>query len=251
MTHSWLIFILLAAAGFWAGAQNAVAGGGSFITLSVLVLAGLDPKLANIVSTVAMFPGQIVSAAGGRRLIPKDCEPSFWRLAFVSLVGGAAGGALLLLTPQALFAWLVPWLVLFATGIFALGAIGKRPAGTERGNAAPGLILALQFAVAVYGGYYSGGIGFLMLALLTFGGIHVRSASAIKNVLAAVLNSSAILIFVATTSLPFWTIIALGSGAIAGNAGGVWILKRIHEAALTVIIICLGLALSIGLFVRS
>ena len=250
MDESWFLLLLLVIAGLWAGAQNTLAGGGSFITLSALVLAGLDPKLANIVSTVAMFPGQLVSAAGGRRLVPADASPSFAALAIVSFLGGAAGGMLLLLTPAVVFGWLVPWLVLFATGIFALSAVGKRPSASGR-RLHPRLILALQFLVALYGGYYSGGIGFLMLALLGFSGMPLRGASAIKNILAAVLNSSAVIIFLATTTLPLAAVVALGAGSIAGNAWGVWVLRRIDERVLTIFIICLGLALSIGLFAKA
>lgn len=247
MLHETMLLLLVAVAGVWAGAQNAVAGGGSFITLGALVLAGLDPKLANIVSTIAMFPGQIVSGFAGRRLIEGPVAPSLAALAAVSLVGGAVGGALLLLTPEAVFHALVPWLVLFATAIFAIGAADKGGKGGARRLPGAG-VLPLQFAVAVYGGYYSGGIGFLMLALLGFTGVGVKAASAIKNVLAAVLNSSAVLVFLATTQVPLTFTAALATGAMAGNAWGVWLLKRISDSTLSMIVIVVGLALTFSLF---
>ncbi len=250
MHDQWYILVLLAAAGAWAGAQNAVAGGGSFVTMPALVLVGMDPKLANIASAVAIYPGQLVSAVGNRRLITMNPAPPLYGLAFVSLLGGAAGSMLLLLTPGAVFDWLVPWLILFATGIFALGAVRKQPLAS--GNRLhPGLVLALEFLVAVYGGYYGGGVGFLMMALLGFSGARLRSATAIKNVLVAVLNGSAVFVFVVTTALPLGAVAAVGTGAVAGTVGGVWLLRRIHERILTIVIICLGLAFSIGLFIRS
>src|SRR6478672_8712802 len=101
-------WILLIGAGIWAGAQNALAGGGSFVTLGVLVLAGLDPRTANITSTIALFPGQV--ATGAERL-------SLKALVLISLAGGIFGAMLLLVTPPTFFAGLVPWLVLFATAV--------------------------------------------------------------------------------------------------------------------------------------
>jgi len=110
---------VLFVAGLWAGAQNALAGGGSFITLPALILAGLDPKLANITSTMALFPGQITTGIAGRRLVSGAERLSFRALAWISLVGGVAGAGLLIVTPSRVFSSMVPWLVLAATGIFA------------------------------------------------------------------------------------------------------------------------------------
>ena len=107
---------LLAAAGLWAGIQNALAGGGSFVTLPALILAGVDPRAANITSTVALFPGQVVTGASGRSLATGAAGLSLAMLVGLSLVGGIAGALLLLATPSATFAALLPWLVLAATG---------------------------------------------------------------------------------------------------------------------------------------
>ena len=102
--------------------QNALAGGGSFVTLGALVLAGLEPRAANITSTIALFPGQVTTGYAGRRLASGTPRLSFAALFGISLAGGVLGAALLLATPPTFFASLVPWLVLFATGVFAWGS---------------------------------------------------------------------------------------------------------------------------------
>jgi len=151
------------AAGFWAGLQNSLAGGGSFVTLPVLILSGMTPLAANITSTVALFPGQVTSGLAGRRLVTGAGRLPFWVLFVVSVLGGALGGLLLLKTPSSIFALLVPWLVLFATSVFAWGSFLRKP-GEFKVHLAPfGAVLA-QFVIAIYGGYFGGGIGFLMMA---------------------------------------------------------------------------------------
>src|SRR6186713_1452299 len=114
------VFIFLA--GMVAGAQNALAGGGSFVTLGMLVLAGLDPRAANITSTIALFTGQVATGYAGRRMTSGAEGLSFRTLFIISLAGGAVGALLLLATPPTFFAGLVPWLVLFATAVFFWGS---------------------------------------------------------------------------------------------------------------------------------
>ena len=118
---------VLLLAGVVAGVQNALAGGGSFVTLGALVLAGLEPRAANITSTIALFPGQVTTGYAGRRLASGTPRLSFAALFGISLAGGVLGAALLLATPPTFFASLVPWLVLFATGVFAWGSFVRRP----------------------------------------------------------------------------------------------------------------------------
>src|SRR3954451_16464984 len=147
--------LLLLLAGLWAGAQNALAGGGSFITLPALILAGLDARAANITSTVALFPGQVTTGLAGRTLVSGAQQLSFKALFAISLIGGAVGGLLLLATPAAAFARMVPWLVLFATTMFAWGSFARRPSSTVPLGPIPAGVI--QFLIAIYGGYFSGG----------------------------------------------------------------------------------------------
>src|SRR4051812_30019779 len=117
MTMLLLIFV----AGIWAGAQNSLAGGGSFVTLPALIVSGMSPLAANITSTVALFPGQITAGYAGRDLVSGAGSLSFRALFVLSVIGGAVGGLLLLNTSPAVFGRLVPWLVLFATAVFVWG----------------------------------------------------------------------------------------------------------------------------------
>jgi hypothetical protein len=192
---------LLIAAGLWAGAQNALAGGGAFVTLPVLMATGLDARIANLTSTVALFPGQVVAGFRGRTMVADRTVLPVVVLVAINLGGGAVGAGLLLITPSAAFARLVPWLVLFATGLFMAGGLRARQAGTGTGMRPPAFG-AIQFAIAVYGGYFGGGNGFLMLAALTLAGLATRSAVALKNILIALINAAAVIVFVVRSSKP-------------------------------------------------
>jgi uncharacterized protein len=242
-----IAFIVLA--GLWAGLQNSLAGGGSFVTLPVLILSGLTPLAANITSTVALFPGQVTAGWAGRKLVSGAGSLPFRALFAISIAGGALGGLLLLKTPSTVFARLVPWLVLFATAMFAWGSFARQP-GQAQVRLKPAGTATAQFLIAVYGGYFGGGIGFLMMAALTMAGMPTRNAAATKNALAGVMNASAVLLFLFSPQLHWIEPLALGSGAMVGNVLGAWALNRVNERALRIVIVCIGIALTIGLFAR-
>jgi uncharacterized membrane protein YfcA len=244
------VLALLALAGLWAGAQNALAGGGSFITLPALMLTGLDARAANITSTVALFPGQLTTGLRGREFAQGAQGLSFRALTVISLVGGGFGAALLLMTPSSVFAHMVPWLVLVATAAFAWGSFGPGVRRAER-RLAPWLAGALQFGIAVYGGYFGGGIGFLMLAVMTLAALPVRSAAATKNMLAAAMNFTAVVVFLFSGEVRWLSGLVLGLGAVVGGLAGAWMLKRVNERVLRIVVIVIGVALTVGLFVRG
>ena len=245
-----LMLLLIFAAGLWAGLQNALAGGGSFVTLPALIMSGMSPLAANITSTVALFPGQVTSGLAGRSLVTGAGRLSFKALFGISVVGGALGGLLLLNTPLSIFSRLVPWLVLFATAMFAWGSFRRKPANLAAAQIGPVPTGIAQFFIAIYGGYFGGGIGFLMMAALSMAGVTARHAAATKNVLASVMNAAAVALFV-TSPLVHWPqAIALGAGAILGGLAGVWALRRVNERWLRIAIVCIGLALTVGLFVK-
>jgi uncharacterized protein len=245
-----MTYVILFIAALWAGAQNALAGGGTFITLPALMLTGMSALSANITSTIALFPGQIASTWGGRGHVTSVGGLSFKALVILSFVGGILGAILLLVTPSPIFARMVPWLVLFATAIFAYGSFmprkAEKPPVLNKWGAA-----ASQFAISVYGGYFGGGIGFLMLAALTAAGLSIRSASANKNVLAGVMNASAVAIFMFSPQV-YWLpcAIACVGAAIGGWIGG-HIVSRINEKILRIAAMAIGVALTIGLFWRA
>jgi uncharacterized protein len=244
------MLILLAVAALLAGIQNALAGGGSFLTFPALLLTGLDARAANITSTVALFPGQITTSLAARNLVAGVGGLSFRMLFAISLVGGALGALLLLATPPSWFAKMVPFLVLFATAVFAWGSFMRRPT-PARGQLGLRQAAVAQFLIAIYGGYFGGGIGFLMLAALTMAGLPVRTAGATKNALAAVMNASAVVIFLFSPDV-YWAQAAIAAvAAIVGGQIGAWMLHRVNEKALRVAVVIIGLVLTVALFVRE
>ncbi len=242
-----LIFVV----GVWAGVQNALAGGGSFVTLPTLILSGLDARAANIASTVALLPGQVVMGWVGRKGATGVGPLRLHALVLISLAGGAVGAMLLLITPSSFFAKLVPWLVLFATVLFAYGSFFRKPREQDGSSLPAWASAAIQAGIAVYGGYFGGGIGFLMLAALTAAGLAVRTAGATKNVLAAVMNASAVVVFLFTPHLAWGRIAALGAGCVLGGYAGANALRFLPQTLIRVVVVGLGLVLTVGLFVRG
>lgn len=239
---------LLVLAGIWAGAQNALAGGGSFITLPALMAAGLDARVANLTSTVALFPGQITTALANRKLVSGIGPLGFPLLLAISLGGGVVGALLLLATPSNLFRAMLPWLVLAATLLFARGAFGRKVEAADLGAGPLGLG---QFGVAVYGGYFGGGIGFLMLALFTLAGAAVKEAQANKNALAAAMNLSGAAVFIASGEVDWPRALALGAGSVAGGYLGARLIARVPDRVLKIAVVVIGLALFAGLLWRG
>ena len=244
-----MILALLFVAALWAGIQNALAGGGSFLTLPALMFTGMDARAANITSTIALFPGQVATGMTGRGHVSGVAGLSFVMLFFISLVGGIVGAIILLVTPSGVFARLVPWLVLFATAVFAWGSFGPRAEAKPRMGTFGAA--GAQFLISIYGGYFGGGIGFLMLAALTAAGQSVRTAGATKNVLAAVMNASAVLVFVFSPSVHWLQALIACAGALVGGVVGGLALARIPETALRGIVVAIGLLLTFGLFLQA
>jgi uncharacterized membrane protein YfcA len=153
-------------------------------------------------------------------------------------------------TSPAVFARLVPWLVLFATSVFTWGSFFRKPRADGAVHIGPVATAIAQFLIAVYGGYFGGGIGILMLAALTMAGLAARNAGGTKNVLAGVMNASAVVLFITSPDLHVEQAVVLGVGAILGGLCGAWMLHRVNEKLLRVAIVCIGVALTIGLFLK-
>ena len=246
------VLLLIALAGLYAGMQNALAGGGSFITFPALLLAGLNPLAANMSSTIALFPSQIATSIAGRKLVAGVGGVKFRQLFIISIIGGIIGACLLLSTPVSIFTGLVPWLVLFATVAFAWGSFGFKPkTGAANAHFSNPVILTVQGAIAIYGGYFGGGIGFLMLAALTVAGQQVRNAGATKNALAMTMNASAVVIFAFSPMINWPAVVALGIGGVIGGVSGAWLMHRLPEKLLRGFVVVVGCALTIWLFVRQ
>lgn len=245
-----LTYALLMLAGLWAGAQNALAGGGSFITLPALIAAGLDPKLANITSTMALFPGQVTTGLAGRSLVTGAERLSFRTLAIISLIGGVGGAFLLIATPVKVFSAMVPWLVLAATALFAWSSFGPRRA-VERPPPPAWMSALIQSVIALYGGFFGGGAGIMTLAALTLARMPVRNAAGTKNVLVALANIAAAAVFALSGAVAWGHALAVGIGAMVGGYAGARALKVLPERVLKIGVVAIGTALTIGLFVRG
>jgi uncharacterized protein len=239
---------ILVAAGLWAGTQNALAGGGSFVTLPALMATGLDARVANLTSTIALFPGQITTALANRHLVSGVGALGFPILLLISLVGGVAGALLLLATPSDVFRTLLPWLVLAATLLFARGAFGRK---LDAAHLGAGPLGVGQFGVAIYGGYFGGGIGFLMLALFTLGGAAVKEAQANKNALAAAMNLAGASVFAFSGEAAWGPALAVGLGSTAGGYLGARLITHVPDKALKAGVVGIGLALFLGLLWRG
>jgi len=212
-------------------------------------MAGLDPQGANITSTIALFPAQVTTGFAGRRDASGTPSSSFTALFVISLIGGALGALLLLKTPSDMFTALVPWLVLFATLVFAWGSFLRKVSDSPKrlSSLAAG---SLQMGIAIYGGYFGGGIGILMLAALTLSGLALKNAGATKNVLAGVINSSAVFIFIFLHDVAWKQAAIVAIAATAGGQVGAYALPRVNDRVMRICIVFLGLGLTVGLFVH-
>lgn len=248
LLHDPAIAVLLLVAAFVAGALNAVAGGGSFLTLPALVYAGASPVLANATGTVALLSGYVSGAWGLREGLRAPPGLSMRGLLGWSLLGGSAGAALLLWTDDRTFRVLVPWLLLGATALFAVAPRLLR----QRGHVAatPLRAAAGVFAVAVYGGYFNGGLGILLLALFGLLGEHdLRVGNGLKNVVSAVLTAVAVLVYAAGGLVLWPEAIAMTVAAVAGGYVGARGARRLPPAVLRAGIVVTGLVMA-GLFFR-
>ncbi len=243
--------LILAAAAFVGGALNALAGGGTFVTFPALVFfASLSPIAANATSAVVALPGYLGSVAGSHR----DLEPvhglGVRMLAVTAAAGGAVGAGLLLLTPAPLFRGLIPWLLLLATALFAFAPRLVPPRKTE---APPGkmAVLGPLFAISVYGGYFNGGLGILLLAVFGLLGLSkLNTMNALKNLMSAVLASFSVTMF-AVAGLVAWREAAvMAIASLVGGYAGARVTRTLSKKVLRPVVIGIGLIMTVLFFNR-
>ncbi len=243
-------------AGIVGGAINSVAGGGTLVSFPALIGYGVPTIVANATNTAAVCPGSISSAFAYRHDMPSG-GGLLWTLLLPSLAGGLAGAIVLAITPETLFARLVPFLILFATLIFGsrdffARLITPRHEGGERvGLGAKVWGFCFQFFVAAYGGYFGAGIGILMLASLSLMGLRdIHRMNAIKTVLATVINGTALVYFI-LRHLVYWPLaILMACGCIVGGYLGAHYAKSVDQKVLRLFIVVVGLLVSLWLFIR-
>lgn len=243
-----MTYVLLIAAAFAAGALNSVAGGGSFLTFPSLVFAGIPAVVANASNTVAIFPASIASAIAYKEDIERLNEKQLKWWLFVSLVGGAAGAGLLLSTSDKTFRLIAPWLLLFASLLFAFGNQVSLALRGRLHSSQP-LILLLLFPIAVYGGYFGGGIGIMFLAALRlYGFTDIHGMNGIKTILAGALNAIAALIFISAHQVWWRPTLIMMVAAIAGGYVGPLVARKISPGLIRALVIAVGLVMTAYFF---
>ena len=253
-TEFWITPALLLTAAFLAGVLNAIAGGGSFLTLPALVFAGVPPIMANATSALAVSPGYLGSTLGFKAELRAIPVARLQREMLIAAVGGVAGALLLLVTPAKLFTGVVPWLLLFATALFALGpSIARRATAASQDHSSlvrwrdPGLLLA-----AIYGGYFNGGLGILLMALYSATGeSRIHTANALKNLNSLVLSWLSVGAFVLAGAIAWREGVMMMVAATLGGFFGARWSRRLPAHWVRFGVIGTGLAMSVLFFLRQ
>jgi len=250
----WTTWPLLAGAAFGAGVLNAIAGGGSFLTFPALVFTGVPPIVANATSALAVSPGYLGSTLGFKAELRELPARRLRREMAIAAVGGLAGAGLLLVTPAKLFSGIVPWLLLLATALFAAGpAIARRAQAASAGGHGltrwrePGLL-----AVAIYGGYFNGGLGILLMALYTVAGEpRLATVNALKNLNSLVLSWLSVAAFVLAGAIAWRQGLLMMVAATAGGYLGARWSRRLPAVWVRSGVIATGLVMSVLFFLRG
>lgn len=246
--------VLVFGAALIAGVMNAVAGGGSFIAFPTLLLTGVPAIPANATNTVALWTGLVCSGGAFRRHINVP-----WLVLSVlttaSLGGGILGALLLLHTPAHTFLRVLPWLMLAATLLFIFGRRLVRPRDTAvvHDTTLTALLVAtgFQFLVAVYGGYFGGGMGIVILAMLTaFGMVDIHQMNALKIVLSTATNGVAVAIFIASHAVYWRQALVMIIGAALGGFFGAHYSLRLPQKFVRWFVIGVGSSVTAYFFVR-
>ena len=254
---------LLFVAALGAGVLNSVAGGGQFLTFPMLIFTGVPVILANATSSVAVWPGTVASTVGYRRELAQQRRLLF-PLAVASVIGGVLGAVVLLRTPQDTFAQLVPWLLLLATLLLIFGgpAVGRirramgqsavAAAGQQPGRGALAVIAMVQLLLGIYGGYFGGGMGFVMLAAMAAIGLdNIHIMNGLKTALASCINGVAVATFIAAGAVAWPEAIVMLVGAIIGGYGGAYFARQLNPKTVRAFTIAVACAMTLYFFARQ
>lgn len=243
----------IAAAGLAGGFVNAIAGGGSLILFPALIAVGLGTLPANVTNSVALWPGyagNLAALAGPTRdEIVREPRRLRW-LAAISVLGAVTGSVLLLITPGRAFDVVVPFLVLAATGLLAVGPNIKARLG--HGVSRDRVLFPAVFAGAMYGGYFGGGLGVILLAVLglTYAGT-IRSQNAVKAVLQLLISTASVIVFLFYGPVDWQAVLIVAPAALIGGSGGGRLTQVVNEDWLRRIVVVFGLAVGLWLAYRA
>ena len=236
---------LLASASFIAGIINSIAGGGSFLTFPALVFTGVPTIAANATSAVAVFPGYLSGALGFSKELKEYPKSKFLLLITLSIMGGIGGSLLLLITPASVFSYIIPWLLGFATLLFAFGDFVARWA-KKNSNSNGFLGNLTTLIVCIYGGYFNGGLGIILLALFsTLGMRDIHLMNGLKNIMSFALSAASVVTF-AIAGIVFWQqAIIMMIAATIGGYFGVVVARKLSKNTIRMIIVIIGLIMTV------
>ena len=249
-------WILVGVAGFLGGMLNALAGGGSFLTLPALIFAGVPPVAANATGTAALLPGYIASAWRFRKDIKMPAGLGYISITLISIVGGCLGAGILLVTDESVFSALIPWLILFATLAFVISPkfvkgnkLGDKHEINKKSNTFK--ISAILLIICIYGGYFNGGLGIIVLAALgLLGQTNLLGMNGLKNYMSVMLTVIAVAVYAIGGTISVKYLGILGLGSILGGYAGAVVAYKLSQKQLRYIIIVIGCLMSIAFFVK-
>lgn len=241
---------ILVTAAFFAGMLNSIAGGGSFLTFPALVFIGIPPIPANATSAVAVFPGYLSGSLGFFKELREYGRRQLSILIIMAIIGGVAGALLLLITPSHVFNFIVPYLLLFATLLFAFGdKISDYLA--KKGRAQTGKNWPLTLMVCTYGGYFNGGLGIVLLALFSALGMRdLNLMNGLKNGLSFVLSTASVVTF-AIAGIVEWNeaLIMMVAATIGGYIGAITA-RKMPKKAVRGLVVIVGLVMTIAFWLK-
>ncbi|MCK6545165.1 sulfite exporter TauE/SafE family protein [Myxococcota bacterium] len=255
---------LLFVAGIAGGGLNSIVGGGTFVAFPAMLLAGIPAVSASATTTMALWPGGVGSTIAYRKDFDHPRRLLVTML-IASAIGGVLGGVLLLRTSDSTFVRAVPWLLLFATLLFTFGgkitarlrarrsgAEGVLAEGASLGPKALAIIALLQIAIAVYGGYFGGGMGIMMLATWTAAGMtNIHSMNGLRTLLGTVLNGVAVISFLVAGAISWAPGAVMLVGAIIGGYFGATLARRLDPGLVRKIVVGTAWCMTAYFFVRS
>jgi uncharacterized membrane protein YfcA len=255
MSPSALQYGLVGLAGMAAGMVNSIAGGGTLISFPAMTAIGMPAITANITNTVALWPGMVGGIVAQRRDFAGQRQ-RLWITVPIGVVGGVAGGVLLVRTGEHTFRVLVPYLILIAAALLAaqdrlrawlVGQGGQQP------QTASALRLGAPVAgAAIYGGYFGAGLGVILLAVL---GLVLDDTltrlNALKQAIALAANLAAAIFFISSGEVAWLIALAVGAGAIVGGTIGGRFAGSIRPATLRTIVVTLAVIVAVVYFVKG
>ena len=243
------IFLILIAA-FGAGVLNTIAGGGTFLTFPALVFIGVPPVVANATSAVAVFPGYLGGALGFRDELGRFDKALIKRLTLVTLAGGLVGSLLLLVSSNAAFSVVVPFLLLGATLAFLFGDQIRAWAGRKSRTVTPYGSASL-FLVSMYGGYFNGGLGIVLLALFSLWGMsNIHEMNGLKIWLSFALSAISVTVFALGGLVEWHYAIGMMIAATLGGYAGAPVSRMLSKSVVRGVIASVGFSMSAVFFWR-